>query len=167
MLVFPSPEIYCVALPPSGNPLFHLFQTVLNSCLRISDLWFKSKLKWESMEIRRKHQKSSKGGSPRQSQIKLILVVLSINDTLMEKHLFNYCKFTAGKSLQCLIETDFRPIPQSLVGRPPNMVSSLSNRLLIHVGKKKVCTGFVRANKLMNAVSHTYIVCEYAHACSM
>lgn len=57
---------------------------------------------------------------------------------MIKKHLCNYCKFIVGKSLQCQIETDFRPVPQSLVGQPPNMVSSLSNRLLIHVGKKNV-----------------------------
>ncbi len=59
------------------------------------------------MEMRRKYQKSSEVAAPRQSQIKSILVILSINDTLIKKHLFKHSKFIAGKSQQCQIETDF------------------------------------------------------------
>lgn len=38
--------------------------------------------------------------------MKLIRVILPVNDALMKKRLFNYCKFIAGKSPQCQIETD-------------------------------------------------------------
>lgn len=71
------------------------------------------------MKMRRKHEKFSGADAPRQSQIKSILVFQSINDMLIKKHLFNNSKFIAGKSRQCQIETDFRPVSQSLVGRPP------------------------------------------------
>ncbi len=89
------------------------------------------------MKVRRKHQKSSEAGARRQSQIELIVVILSINDGLIKKHLFIHSKFIAGKSQQCQIETDFRPVLQTLVGQPPNSVSSLHSRLLIHFGEKK------------------------------
>lgn len=53
------------------------------------------------MEMRQKRQKFSEAGAPRRSQIKSVLAVLSINDTLIKKHLFVHGKFIAGKSQQC------------------------------------------------------------------
>lgn len=115
------------------------------------------------MEIRRKHQKSSEVGAPRQSQIKSILVILSINDTLIKKHLFKHSKFIAGKSQQCQIETDFRPVSQSLVGRPPNMVSGLHSRLLIHLGKKRLYWIYKGSHAREGSVTHMYSMCMCTH----